>query len=351
MTPPEAFARQSQACAELGSPFTARLMRLAGEALAPGGAVADRILGWPGDAGPGGDSVPLRLAGALHALVLSGRDDRLEAVYADPAAFDDGALWEAIAGAVGRHEAEILGWLDSPPQTNEVRRSAVLIAAGHWLAARFGLPLVLSELGASAGLNLIWDRYALDLPGASLGPSDAVLRLAPDWDGAAPPACPPRVADRAGVDLNPLDPVRDRLRVLSYIWADQPDRLARTRAALDEAARLCPRIDRGDAAGWLAARLGRPMPQRLHLVFHTVAWQYFPPATQAECTRALAEAGARATLDAPLAHLGMEADARPGSAAVTLTLWPGGESVVLGRADFHGRRVDWRAPALDGCAR
>ena len=33
------------------------------------------------------------------------------------------------------------------------------------------------------------------------------------------------------------------------------------------------------------------------------------------------------------------------AAALTLTLWPGGESLALGRADFHGRWVTWQAAA------
>jgi hypothetical protein len=47
-----------------------------------------------------------------------------------------------------------------------------MIGAGHWLTARFGLPLVLSEAGSSAGLNLLWDRFALDTGGWRRGPPD-----------------------------------------------------------------------------------------------------------------------------------------------------------------------------------
>ncbi len=303
--------------------------------LQPGDLVSDRVLGWPGDPSSRADSVPLRLAGGLHALVLTGRDPALGLAYATG---DDPT--PAALAAIRAHAAFLLNWLQPPPQTNEVRRSAPLIAAGQWLAARFGLPLVLSELGASAGLNLIWDHYGLKALGHCFGPADPSLILAPDWTGPLPPKARPRILDRRGVDLNPLDPVADRLRCLAYLWPDQPDRLDRTRAALDLAARLGPRVDRADAADWLEARLASPTPGALHLICHTVAWQYFPPDTQARALAAMERAGRHG----PLARLGMEADGNSPGAALTLTLWPGARTIPLGRADFHGRWVTWSPP-------
>ena len=340
MTVRQAFRDQATSCAALGSPLMGRLMAGLAEGLTHGTPVADRVLGWPGDPSSRADSVPLRLAGGLHALVLTGQDADLAAAYALPDADPTGAALAAMA----RHPAFLLAWLKSPPQTNEVRRSAVLIAAAHWLTARFGLPLVLSELGASAGLNLLWDQYALDLGGQHYGPADAVLTLAPDWTGPMPPLATPTVIDRKGVDLNPLDPDTDRLRLLAYLWADQPERLTRTRAALDLAATARPEVARGDAADWLEARLQTRQDGALHLVCHTIAWQYFPPDTDARARAALAKAGAAATARAPIAHLGLEADTAAPGAGLTLTLWPGGETIPLGRADFHGRWVDWQAP-------
>ena len=338
----DAFRQQAQSCAALGSPLMARLMAGLADALAHGDPVSDAMLGWAGDPASRADSVPLRLAGGLHALVLSGQDPDLAAAYARP----DADPTAAALAAIRRHPATLLAWLASPPQTNEVRRSAVLIATAQWLTECFGLPLILSELGASAGLNLLWDHYALAVGGQTFGPPDPVLTLTPDWTGPLPPFATPHVTARRGVDLNPPDPVSDRLRLLAYLWADQPDRIARTRAALDLAAKLRPPVDRGDAGAWLETRLADPQDGALHLVFHTVAWQYFPPQTTSRALAALDGAGARATGSAPLARLGMEADGstEPG-AALTLTLWPGEKVIPLGRADFHGRWVDWTAPA------
>ena len=113
--------------------------------------------------------------------------------------------------------------------------------------------------------------------------------------------------------------IRDR----SYIWADQADRLARTAAALDLAATALPPIAQGDAIDWLQGRLAQSHPGALHLVYHTIAWQYFPPDAQASGLALFDQAGARASAGAPLAHLSMEADAVPDGAALVLWLWTG----------------------------
>ena len=328
-----AFRAQSRACARLGSPLMERLLAGLADHIHPGTPLTDRILSWQGDPGPAGDALPLRLAGGLHALILDGKSPALAAAYAAgdplPAALD----------ALRLHADHLNSCLDRPPQTNEVRRSAPLVAAARLLTARFGLPLTLSELGASAGLNLLWDRCTLHLPDATLG--DGPISLSPDWTGPPPPATPFTIADRAGCDLSPLDPVTDRLRLLAYLWPDQPDRIARTLTALDEAATLRPAITRADAAGWLEARLATPRQGTTHIVFHTVAAQYFPQTTRDRIAALLRTAGRQATRDAPLAHLSMETDHTPDGAALTLTTWPDGRTEPLGRACFHGRWVRW----------
>lgn len=99
-----AFRGQAKSCDELGSPFTARLCRLVADRLDASSAVGERILGWRGDPTSKGDSVALRLAGALHALVLSGRSESLGASY-PPNSADDETLWRAIDQAIGRNPA------------------------------------------------------------------------------------------------------------------------------------------------------------------------------------------------------------------------------------------------------
>jgi hypothetical protein len=342
----DSFRTQAGHCAALGSPFTARILNLLADGLAPGNPVADRVLGWQGDPSARVDGLALRLAGGLHALALQGAPIALHSFYTDPAAYTDIEALAVLLDTLDQAPDLLLKWLDSPPQTNEVRRSAVLIAAAHWLAQRFGLPMVLSELGASAGLNLNWDHYGLDIATtdgtASFCDPTSPLRLTPEWRGDLPPAPRPTVTDRRAVDLNPLDVARDSLRIRSYIWADQPHRMALTQTAIDLAQGLT--VDRGDAVAWLETRLAQPMPGQLHLIYHTVAWQYFPTATQARGEALLQAAGARATAAAPIARLSMESDGTEPGAALVLQIWPGAHVIPLGRVDFHGRWVDWQAP-------
>ncbi|WP_410218468.1 DUF2332 domain-containing protein [Paracoccus sp. (in: a-proteobacteria)] len=330
----QAFRDQAQSCRDLGSPLTAQVCEALGEGLQPEqGAVAAGVLAWPGDPSSRADSVPLRLCGALHALVLTDAAPDLARAYADGQAPTD-----LLVDILRRHQDSILPWLDSPPQTNEVARSAALIGAARFLSDLSPLPLRLLELGASAGLNLYFDHY-------HLGPQDQGVSLTPDWRGAMPQGSI-RVASRRGVDLNPLDPARDALRLMAYCWADQSDRLARLRAALALAQADPPPVDQGDAGAWLAQQLQDPVQGQVTMVFHTIAAQYFPRDTVAACDSVFARAAARATPDAPLAHVEMEGDGGEG-AVLRLSFWDGRtRQWLLGRADFHGRWIDWHPRPL-----
>lgn len=335
------FKGQANACRQLGSPFTALVCELAAERLDRASAFGRRVLDWPGDARA--DALALRAAGAFNALVRSGRAPALRAAY-PPNATQAEALWQALLGAVAEHDAFLTGYLDSPPQTNEVRRCAVLLGGALVIAEESGLPLDLLEIGSSAGLNLGFERYRYELGSAEWGGASAPVAIRSQWSGGAPPlAAPLAVTARRACDLNPLDPSRkaDRERVLSYVWPDQIDRLRTTEAAFDAAAAAPWRVEREDAAAWVEARLSEnPPPGRARVLMHTIMWQYLPEPTKQRITAAMLAAGAAAKAERPLYWLRMEADGD--SAAVTLGRWPGGVERELGRADYHGRWVKWR---------
>jgi len=342
MTLDVAFRDQATACENLGSPFMARLLTILADNWPQDTALARKFDSFSGDIGPSGHSLPLRIAGGLHALVLTNKAPDLIKAY-PPHDVSNTDLTSTVLQALATHEAFLLNWTDSPPQTNEVRRSAALIAGAQVAVDIIPLPITLSELGASGGLNLMWDHYALQLDGARFGASMPTLTLSPEWEGPLPPNAEPEIAERAGVDLNPLDLQRHDhlLRLMAYLWADQPERINNTRAA---ASVMTAPIDKGDAIDWLSERLVRAPRGRLHLIQHTVAWQYFPPDTQARGRAIIQAAGAKATADRPLAWLSMESDGdAKGSAgaALTLRLWPGDVTLELARVDFHGRWIKW----------
>ncbi len=160
------FAQQAKSCDDLGSPFTARLCRLLPGMLDVTTATGRRVLDWPGD--PLADALALRLCGGLHALVLAKADAELSAAY-PPNDVDDEALGKALAGAIRRNDPFLAAFLDSPPQTNEMARAGMLLPGFLLIARETGLPLALTEIGSSAGLNLFFDRFDYRLCGAQLG--------------------------------------------------------------------------------------------------------------------------------------------------------------------------------------
>lgn len=339
----ETFRFQAEACRSLGSPFTATLCDLFAERLTDSSRFGERILNWPESARA--DAIALRATGALHALVRSGRARDLAAIYPPLEAKPD-QLWNAIASAIEKHDDFLHDFLDSPPQTNEVSRSSVILGMALRLTERLSMPLELFEIGASAGLNLAFDRYHYILgEDREWGDPDALVHITSEWRGHVPPLeAPLEIAGRAGCDRNPLDPHNpDSVeRQLAYIWADQHNRIGRVSAALSAAASMPYAVEKADAADWVEARLGEaPQSGRARVFFHTIVWQYLSGTTKDRISEAFQLAGAAATADSPLVWMHMESEDHPAGAVLKQTVWPGGEKETVGLADYHGRWVDW----------
>lgn len=341
----EAFRKQILSCERLGSPFTARVLASAIEELGHGGNLEVLIGAWPGD--PVRDALPLRIAGALHALVLSGTAPDLAALYPPQGNGDDSAaLRAAIASAVAAHGAHFSSYLASPPQTNEVARSAALLGGFLEVAKRTGRPLHLLEIGASAGLNLLWDRYRYRLGAANWGDPSSPVLISTAWSGALPALdAPLHIASRAGCDRAPIDLAdpAQRLRLRSYVWADQRDRLARLDHAIALARQSGVRVEQADAGEWVEHQLAARGDGTATVLYHSVVWQYLSREAQARIIAALDSAGRRARPENPLAWLRLEAPAGKPKPDLSLTLWPGGETERLATAHWHGMEVDWAA--------
>jgi hypothetical protein len=286
----------------------------------------------------------LRLFGGLHRLALEGGAPALAAHL--PSTGGDGdadAAWPALLDAVRENTPRLRAALAFPPQTNEAGRSAALLVGFHTVAAATGLPLRLLELGASAGLNLRFDRYRYDVGTRVAGDERSRVRFPSSWfEGTWDLPLAVAVAERRGCDAAPIDPRRadDRLRLLSYVWPDQAARFELLAAALEVAQEVDVAVDASDACEWLEARVREPAEGLATVVFHSIFVQYLTDAGRARLTATIEAAGRRASPTAPLAWLRME----PGGemrTEVRLTSWPGGVERVLATAGYHGRPVRW----------
>jgi hypothetical protein len=338
----DAFRMQIDWCAaDHAAPFTADVIAALLRDFEAGGDWRRLLGGWPGD--PVTDAVSLRAAGALHRLALkeiapfAGLYARLDR---DPQALDRAVR---LAGA----RDDVPGWLANPPQTNEVMRSAVFLGGLFEIARTQGLPLHMREIGCSGGLNLNWDRYRYRLGETSWGPEDSPVRLEPRWTGPSPASAALKVLSRRGVDQLPVD-LSDRearLRMLSYVWADQADRVARVRGALDLAATDPPVVDKADAADWVEAELAALRPGATTVLYHSYVWLYLAEPIKARIRAAVERAGETATAARGLAWLSYEGEDSVEQPSLSLTLWPGGRTRRLARAHPHGRWVEWLGQA------
>lgn len=159
-------------------------------------------------------------------------------------------------------------------QTNEPARCAVLLP----LLATLPQPLALVEVGTSAGLCLLPDRYGYNWGHARLAPPslDAPVFSCAVTGPAPLPTALPRVIWRAGLDLNPLDVASDEdtAWLNALIWPEQDDRRRNLRAALAVARRDPPRVVRGDLLRDLEALMAEAPAEATLVVFHTAVLAY-----------------------------------------------------------------------------
>src|SRR5436305_11849362 len=229
-------------------------------------------------------------------------------------------------------------------QTNEPGRCAALLP----VLTRLPQPLALLEVGASAGLCLLPDRYGYDYGERRLMSArrDVEPPIFPCAVNAATPIpeALPSIAWRAGLDLEPVD-IADRNQVAwleTLVWPEQTDRLTRLRAALDIASTDKPRLVEGDLRRDLT-RLANEMPRdATRVIFHTAVLTYVGPTERAEFARSVTsfcdvwianeapqvfpEIAARAGTPGPRGHFLLAANGQP-----------------LAWADPHGASLDWIA--------
>jgi len=270
------------------------------------------------------------LLAGLHLLVLQGR-----------------ATWDDVPEAIEREAdflREYVGHVEI--QTNEVQRAWALLPCflelARWSRSnRFDLV----ELGTSAGLLLLWDRYRYRYAAGQWGGKGAALDLTGEERSAIPPELlriVPRVRRRVGIDRNPLDlrNPEDLLLLKSFVWAGQEERLARLDAAAAALRDDPPELVRGDIVERLPAELAHRSEEALTVVLNSAALGYLDEAGRKRVRDELERAGEAG----PLAYV---TTTRPANGtdrhwALAIELWPEGGRREVAYADFHGAWLEWR---------
>lgn len=228
-------------------------------------------------------------------------------------------------------------------QTNEPGRCATLLPA----LAGLPQPLALLEVGASAGLCLLPDRYGYDYGRVRLRPDGPDADGAPVFPCRASDATPlpdalPRIAWRAGLDLNPLD-VRDpdaAAWLETLVWPGQEARAERLRAAMRVARRDPPRVVRGDLLHDLPALAAAAPGDATLVIFHTAVLAYVAPKDRERFMDTVR--GLRAVWisnEGPEVFPNISARVHPRPTVSRAVLAIDGEPVAL--TGFHGQSIDW----------
>ena len=315
---------------------------------------------------------PVLMFAATHALIMRHPAEAIARWYPSIDAGrarspDEPALFPAFKSFCLAHADELQRlFRERRTQTNEVGRSAFLLPIFSSIGHRTGQPLYLLEVGASAGLNLLFDRYACHYSsGEVLGDPGSSVQIQCELRGsiAAPLDRPmPAIAGRIGLDIAPIhagDPVESQW-LRACVFADNIERAGRLAAALALARANPPELVAGDALEKLPELIAAaPRDARL-CVFHTWVITYLPR----ERRTAFAELLRQASRDRPLTWVaGENAQAIPGldahsvrvdlndsSASPTvLTVTDCADGVpsmsVVGRSHPHGAWLEWLAPA------
>jgi hypothetical protein len=249
------------------------------------------------------------------------------------------ATWDDIGSALVEHGAFLRRWAEEQDvQTNEVQRAWALLPG--FLSLADGRPFDLLELGPSAGLNLMWDRYGYRYGTGSWGSGG--LELSGD-DRVPPPASllsrRVAVARRRGIDLSPVDVTTEHgARLLqAFVWADQTQRLERLRRAIEVVRADPPELISGDYVEVLARLLADRREGTQLVVFQTASTMYLEQSGLAKVRAALHEAARQE----PLVFLTTGRAPDDDGFALEVERYPDGRRRRLAVFDFHGEWLDW----------
>lgn len=295
-----------------------------------------------------GERTPNILFAAVQFLLLKGIPHPLAQFYKPGGAPPDNAYPDFRAFCL-EHAAAIEDLISTRRvQTNEVGRSALLLPVFVFVSREAqGRPLYLLEVGTSAGLNLLWDRYGYDYGnGLRTGERSSAVQLRCSRRGTLTPPVPatlPDVDRRIGVDLNPID-VDDpeaTLWLRSLIWPVNPQRVRLLENAVAVAREEKPEIVGGDGVALLPELLA-DVPREAALCIFRV-FTNLPPEAREQFSASIAQHGAQRDLWV----LSTRRGARPEESTLTLVSYRNGarSETLLANCENHGRWIEWLVDA------
>jgi hypothetical protein len=289
-----------------------------------------------------GQQASFLLFGAVHYLLLSGAPHPLRAFYPSivgAAARDLAAAGPVLIDFCRHYRAELVALIRTRlVQTNVPRRVVGLRFALWAIRQHRTQPVHLIDIGASAGMLLLVDRYRYLIGNTEFGDPHATVTIDSHWRGTQPPPdlndiAP--IASRIGIDLNPLDVTdpTDRRWLRALVWPEDLTEAALLDATLEQLAKDPPTILAGDAID-LCPTLNRDLPPgEPRVVFHSATRMHVPVHRRAAFDAAIDSIGD----GGPLYHVWQEPPSAPHHP------YPGDHSGVIA---IHGPHDNTPAPLI-----
>ncbi len=225
-----------------------------------------------------GQPIPNLLFGAVHYLLLKGKNHPLKEFYPsivnNPKSYRES--YKFFKDFCFKHRSEIESILKTRlVQTNEVRRCAYLYPVFCTIYEIVKKPLTLIEIGTSAGLQLLWDQYSYSYGQNDIyGRFDSRLNITAQIKGENTPilhSTPPPVSARIGIDLNTihLNDEDEKLWLKSLIWTEHKERLCMFEEATSYIKEVPVSLYDGDGVSMLPKFVDNTSEDSVICIFHT----------------------------------------------------------------------------------
>ncbi|MEA2574796.1 MAG: hypothetical protein QOH93_2094 [Chloroflexia bacterium] len=300
------------------------------ERLALGVAEDTEVLEVVSGAGQGKPVVTLLFFGSVHYLLLKGAEHPLAAYYPSVVDYDreprEGDPYSAFHDFVLQNRGDIERLVQTRNvQTNEVQRCACLLPVFALLYKEvLKRPLALVEVGSSAGLHLLWDRYGYNYgEDLQFGDANSPVQLKCELRGKFRPPMPdpfPKIGYRVGIDLNPID-VRDPDQVLwlrAMIWPEHQERAELLERAIAVARKDLPTLMKGDVFDLLPQAVRNAPRGTAICIYHSYTIMQLPKEARDRLTSMIGEL----SIDLPIYRISQE--------------WPGGEAAQVNLMRYAG---------------